>query len=256
VWRPLLVSGLLFSACAKHGDEARGEVRSEVMVAAAASLRGVLPEIALRYERSHPGQKVTMTFGASGELRQEVVGGAPVDVVVFAGASPVDDLVGHGLVEAPSRAVLATNALVLIGPRDGKRKLSFATLTSVPMEEKVAIGDPRSVPAGQYAETALENLHEWDALKGRLVYGSDVSAVLAYARRREVAAAIVYKTELHGITDVEVLDQLGEGLAPRPEVVAGLVKGSRVHAAAAGFLGYLEGPEGRDALVKYGFGAP
>jgi molybdate transport system substrate-binding protein len=251
VWRGLLVSGLLLSGCAKHKDGS-----SELVVAAAASLRGVLPELASAYERAHPGQKVTITFGASGELRQQVVGGAPVDVVVFAGAAPVDDLVGRGLVEAPSRAVVATNELVLIGPKGGKKKLTFATLASIGQDEKVAVGDPRSVPAGQYAETALENLHEWDALKGRLVYGSDVSAVLAYARRGEVAAAIVYKTELHGISDVELLDELGGGLAPRPEVVAGLVAGSHAHAAAAGFLGYLEGAEGREALVKYGFGAP
>jgi molybdate transport system substrate-binding protein len=246
---------LVLCGCSKRSTEAS----SEIVVAAAASLRGVLPEVASTYEKAHAGQKVTISYGASGELRQEVVAGAPVDVVVFAGAAPIDDLVGRGLVVPSSRQTIASNSLVLIGPKGGdgrgKAKPTFATLTAVDSDEKVAVGDPRSVPAGQYAKTALEHLHEWDALSGRLVYGSDVSAVLAYARRGEVVAAIVYKTELHGISDVEVLDELGEGLSPRPEVIVGLVAGP--HAARAGdFARYLGGAETRDALTSYGFGPP
>jgi molybdate transport system substrate-binding protein len=243
---------LLVLGCSKR--PAPGE-REFIVVAAAASLRGVLPAVASAYESSHASQKITMTFGASGELRQQVAAGAPVDVVIFAGAEPVDDLIAKGLVVAASRKVIATNALVLIGPKGGK-PVTFATLVDAQPDEKIAVGDPRSVPAGQYAKTALEHLHEWDSLAGRLVYGSDVSAVLAYARRGEVRAAIVYKTELHGVSDVEVFDTLAPGLAPIPEVVVGLVAGSRVATEASGFLAYLQGPETRSALLEYGFGPP
>jgi molybdate transport system substrate-binding protein len=204
-----------------------------------------------------------MTFGASGDLAQLVSAGAPIDAVVFAGGAPVDDLIRRGLVEAPSREVIATNQLVLIGPKEDRgraaspeSRVTFATLVELPADAKIAVGDPRSVPAGQYAKTALEHLHEWDALEGRLVYASDVSAALIYARRGEVAVAIVYATELHGVSDVDVLDRLAAGLAPRPEVVAGLASGSRVKEAASGFLGYLAGAEARGALAAYGFGPP
>jgi molybdate transport system substrate-binding protein len=253
------LSFILSVSCAKG----RAEPGGEVIVAAAASLRGVLPAIASSYEKTHKGTRVTMTFGASGELAQQVSAGAPVDVVVFAGGAPVEDLIRQGLVDRSSRYVIATNRLVLIGPKGSepgdpseKRKVTFATLALIPTDAKIAVGDPRSVPAGQYAKVALERLHEWDALEGRMVYASDVSAALAYARRGEVLAAIVYETELHGVSDVDVFDTLADGLAPRPEVVAAIASGSHTKEAALGFLRYLEGAETKGALLAYGFGPP
>ncbi len=237
-------------SCAKHSPEP-----VEVVVAAAASLRGVLPGIATSYEASHPRTRITVTYGASGELRQQVVAGAPIDVVAFAGSAPVDDLVARGLADPSTRRVIATNKLVLIGPK-GCPRVTFATLVSEPPEAKIALGDPRSVPAGQYAKAALERLGEWDALEPRLVFGNDVAAVLSYARRGEVVAAVVYKTELHGVSDVDRLDELQEGLAPRAEVVVARISGSRVTEAATGFLDRLEGEETRKAFDEFGFGPP
>ncbi len=246
-----LASSLALASCSKHDPDAP----VEVVVAAAASLRGVLPEIVAAYGKTHVHAHLTTTFGASGELRQQVEAGAPIDLVAFAGAKPVDDLIAEGWAESSSRRVIATNTLVLIGPKGGRR-FTFATLATAEPDDKIAIGDPRSVPAGQYAKTLLEQDHEWEALQGKLVYGGDVSAVLAYARRGEVAAAIVYKTELHGVSDVEVLDELPRGAGPRAEVVVARVTGSHVKDAAADFLAYLEGDETRRELASYGFGAP
>jgi len=250
-WLGLALSLVAFGGCEKEPPHPK----AEVVVAAAASLRTVVPEIASSYEKAHPGVRITATFGASGELRQQVVAGAPIDVVAFAGAEPVDDLIGRGLADPATRGVIATNTLVLIGPK-GCPRVTFSTLSLVPAKDKVAIGDPRSVPAGQYAKAALQRLNEWDAIEPRLVFGSDVSAVLAYARHGEVAAAVVYKTELSGVPDVDLLDELAPGLAPRAEVVVALVTGSRVKEEAAGFLRALEGAEARKVLDAHGFGPP
>jgi molybdate transport system substrate-binding protein len=249
------VAGVALALALGACDKERPAPPVEVVVAAAASLRAVLPEIAASYAKTHPGTQITATFGASGELRQQVVAGAPVDVVAFAGAAPVDDLVASGLAEAASRCVIAVNSLVLIGPK-GCPRVTFARLARVAPGEKIAIGDPRSVPAGQYAKAALERLNEWDEVSPRLVYGSDVAAVLAYARRGEVAAAVVYKTELSGIADVDLLDELAPGLAPRAEVVIALVAGSRHRDAAEGFARELASDEARRVLEAHGFGPP
>jgi molybdate transport system substrate-binding protein len=214
-----------------------------------------MPEIASAYEKAHPGTRITASYGASGELRQQVVAGARVDIVAFAGAAPVDDLVARGLVDPATRRVIATNALVLIGPHGGPRA-TFATLALVAPGEKIAIGDPRSVPAGQYAKAALEQLHEWEAVSPRLVYGSDVSAVLAYARRGEVAAAVVYKTEARGVPEIDVLDELAPGVAPRAEVVVARVKDAESKDAADDFLKVLESAETEKVFEARGFGPP
>lgn len=237
---------LALAACSK------GAPSREITIAAAASLRGVLPELARAYEASHPGVRIAATYGASGDLRKQVEGGAPIDAVLFASAQPVDALVAAHRVDPATRRVVATNQLVLIGPKSA-RQISFATLDTLPPGEVVAIGDPGAVPAGQYARDYLTALGKWPALAGRLVLGGDVAAVLAYARRGEVAAAIVYRTEIRGIADVVVLDEAKGPSAPRPEVVAGVVSGA---GEARDFVGFVASPPGQKILADFGFGAP
>jgi molybdate transport system substrate-binding protein len=233
----------------------RATPSTEVTIAAAASLRAVMPELARAFEASHPGTHVVATFGASGDVKKQVEGGAPIDAVVLAAGRPVDELAARGHVDPASRRVVATNTLVLIGPRGGPA-LTFANLDTLPAGEHVAIGDPGAVPAGDYARTYLTALGKWDALRGRLVLGGDVGAVLAYARRHEVIAAIVYRTEVRGVEDVVVLDEARGPSAPRPEVVGAVVHGARGAALAAEVLGFMTSPDGQRILADFGFGAP
>ncbi|HTJ80976.1 MAG TPA: molybdate ABC transporter substrate-binding protein, partial [Polyangiaceae bacterium] len=222
--RRVFVGALLASTVGCRGSEA-GE--TEVTIAAAASLRGSMPELVDRFHSKRPGVKVAVTYGASGDLQKQVEGGAPIDAVVFAARGPVDELVKKGLVDEGSVAVVAHNTLVLVGPKrrgpDAPPPLTFATLERIGEGDHVAIGDPGAVPAGRYAQTALERLGEWRALQGKIVFGGDVGAVLQYARRGEVVAAVVYATEARGVSDIEVLDVAKGEWAPRPEVVSGIV---------------------------------
>lgn len=233
----------------------KGQTRdTEVMVAVAASLRNVTPELVKVYQEKHPTTKIAATYGASGDLKKQVEGGAPIDGVMFASAKPVDELIKAGRAEASSRRVLATNQLVLIGPL-GSKPVTFATIDAVPEKEKIAIGDPGAVPAGQYARDYLEKLGKWSKIQGRLVLGGDVAAVLAYARRGEVAAAVVYKTEIRGINDVMILDYAGAE-APRVELVAAAVTGAKAGGEAGAFVGFVASPEGQKILKDFGFGPP
>jgi len=249
----MLVFGVLLglAGCVNKG----GAAETEVMLAAAASLRNVLPALTSAYQRQHPGAKIAATYGSSGDLRKQVEGGAPIDAVLFAAAKPLDDLIGSGRVDPATRHVIATNQLVLIGPKGG-HSLTFATLDQVPSSERIAIGDPGSVPAGQYAREALQKLGKWEALQGRLVFGGDVAAVLAYARRGEVAAAIVYRTDARGVPEIETFDAAAGPWAPRAEVVVGVVKEGRAAPQAAAFLAFLTTPEAQRLLNEAAFGPP
>jgi molybdate transport system substrate-binding protein len=251
ILKVLAVATAVLAAACKSGRAAD----TEVMLAVAASLRNVMPELTKAFAERHPGIRIAATYGASGDLRKQVEGGAPIDAVVLANSQPVDELIANGRLDPPSRRVLATNQLVLIGPK-GAKDLTFATLDALPAGERLAIGDPGSVPAGQYARDALKALGKWDALRGRLVFGGDVAAVLAYARRGEVAAAIVYRTETRGIDDVVVLDQAVGPWAPRAEVVAAAVNDSKASLQAHEFIEFVASPEGQRILAASGFGAP
>jgi molybdate transport system substrate-binding protein len=226
----------------------------ELTIASAASLRGVLPSLIEEFQKQHPNVKISAAYGASGDLRKRVADGAPVDAVLLANAKPVDALVASGDVLKETRAVVATNALVLIGPRDAP-PLTFKTVETLPEGDKLAIGDPGAVPAGQYAREAFRKLGKWEALQSRLVFGGNVSGVLAYARRGEVAAAVVYSTEVRGVDDVKVLDRAEGDWAPVPEVVVGVVKGAEHAEQARSFLAFVGGALGGAIFKEHGFGA-
>ncbi|WP_170319345.1 molybdate ABC transporter substrate-binding protein [Polyangium spumosum] len=246
---------LVFVALALVGckREPAGEA-PEVTVAAATSLRKVFPALIEGFGEAQPGARVRATYGASGELARQVEGGAGVDLVVFAARDPIDRLAAGGHVEPNRARVVATNELVLVGPRGGP-KLTFATLaTALPPGEELAIGEPGAVPAGRYAREALSRLGAWEALEGRVVLGGNVAAVLAYVERGEVAAAIVYRTEVPGAKGIEVLDGATGEWAPRPEVWAAVTTKARARAGSEALLDFITSPAGQRILAAYGFG--
>jgi molybdate transport system substrate-binding protein len=213
-----------------------------------------MPEMIEAFRREHGGGEVTVSYGASGKLRQQIEAGAPIDVAVFASAQQVDLLVERGDAVDGTRQVIATNSLVLIGPR-GTAPLTFANIDSAAASEMIAIGEPDSVPAGHYARQALRGLGKWEALQGRLVYGGHVAAVLQYARRGEVAAAVVYSTDAQGVEDIVVLDRATGTWAPRVETVAVAVKGGDETRARA-LLAFLGSEKAREIFASHGFGPP
>ncbi|MDC3961293.1 molybdate ABC transporter substrate-binding protein [Polyangium jinanense] len=245
------LGALVVAGCKREPAEG-----GEVTVAAATSLRKVFPKLSEGYAATHPGVRVSATYGASGELARQIEGGAGVDLVIVAARDPIDRLAAGGHVDAKRARVVATNELVLVGPKGGP-KLTFQTLgTALPSGEKIAIGEPGAVPAGRYAREALEKLGVWKALEGRVVLGGNVAAVLAYVERGEVAAAIVYRTEVPGAAGIEVLDGGKGEWAPRPEVWAAVTTKARarVRADAEALLDFIAGPEGQRILASYGFG--
>ena len=239
------VLALLLGACVGGASTSDAPTAT---VAAAASLRTVMPALLEAW-----GSHATVTYGASGTLRRQVESGAPIDVVVFASATPVDDLIANGLAAASSRTRVATNELVLIRPAALDTDLTWRTLGSLPEGEKLAIGEPAAVPAGRYTKEALQGLGSWDALQDRIVFGGDVAMVLAYARRGEVATAAVYATDAQGLDDVVVLDRAGWDGAPLPEVVAAATSET---ASGRSFLAFLDTPSARTVFKAHGFGAP
>lgn len=237
-------------ACSSSEESAQPPV-----IGAAASLRHVLPVLLTEFrERSGVGT-VHVSYAASGVLRNQVIAGAPMDAVIFANDATLDDLIARGIVDPESRRVVARNSLVLIAP-PGSPRLTFGTLGEAATGERIAVGDPESVPAGNYAREALRGLGTWDALKPRFVYAQDVAGVLAYVRRGEVAAGIVYGTETRGIDDVVVLDRAEGPWAPTPVVVAGVVSGTAYADLTRDLLAFLTSERGQEILSHAGFASP
>lgn len=226
--------------------------RSTVLtVSAAASLTDAIQEIETVYRHGHPGVDVRNNFGSSGTLAREIEQGAPVDVFISAAAKPMDDLHARGLIATGSRRNLLRNTLVLIAPRDSQLG-SFQQLADASVRT-IALGDPASVPAGQYGQQTLASLHLLEGLRSRLVLAKDVRQVLAYVETGNADAGIVYSTDALVSSGIRVVATAPEDTHDPIVYPAAAIASGRHEDAARGLVEYLNSPEARAIFVKHGF---
>jgi molybdate transport system substrate-binding protein len=232
-------------------------VRAETLrVGAAISLKDALGEIAQRYEAAS-GDKIELSYGSSGQIAAQIRGGAELDLVISAAAKQIDELEKEKLVDANSRKVVAGNTLVLIVPADAKAApRSFAALGEASVT-RIAVAEPKTVPAGAYADQVFKALKISDAVFDKLVYGTNVRQVLSYVERGEVSAGVVYATDARQSGDKVKVVATADETAHEPIVYpAAIVSVSRKREAAARFLAYLGDAAAREVLRNKGFALP
>ena len=228
----------------------------EITVSAAISLKNAFEEIGKGYEANNRGTKVVFNFGASGDLMRQIEGGAPVDVFASAAQKDMDEAGKKGLISPGSRINFASNSVVLVVPANTKVKItSFEDLKSGSIK-KIAIGNPRTVPAGRYAEEVFAYYKIIDAIKDKFIYTENVRQVLDYVARGEVDAGVVYSTDASvRAKDVKIAATAPEaGHKPVVYPIA-LVNATKNKKAAEEFILLVASPEGKSILGKYGFKA-
>jgi molybdate transport system substrate-binding protein len=143
------------------------------------------------------------------------------------------------------------NDLVLVVPKDSNNGIkTFEDLTKA---DKVALGTPASVPAGQYGMETLEKLNVWKAIEGKVVYGKDVRQVLTYVETNNVDAGIVYKTDALTSQKVKVVAAAKESTHDPIIYPVGVIKNSTHPKEAQLFYDYLQNEQSMKTLEKYGF---
>ena len=230
-----------------------------ITVSAAISLKESLEQVGRDFH-ARTGDDVRFNFDASGRLEQQIEQGAPVDAFVSAADAEVDDLTRGGQADPATRHVVAGNTLVLVVPPDatpnstaGPTSLAdLATTTG-----KIAAGDPKSVPAGHYAQQTLAAMKLTAAVAPRLVLGQNVRQVLTYVERGEVSAGLVYGTDAKQAGDaVKVVATADPATHDPIEYPAVVIAASTHPAAAKRFVDYLSTPPARAVLVAHGFTVP
>lgn len=225
---------------------------NELTISAAASLKGALEEIQPIYEQKNPETKLVYNFGASGSLQQQIEQGAPVDIFFSAAAKQMDGLESGNLILPETRRDLLTNELVLIAPTNLTTVASFEDLTNAKVQ-KIAIGDPGSVPVGQYAEETLKFYGILEEIKDRLVYGTNVTQVLTYVESGNVDAGIVFLTDAKTTEKVKIVSTAPpESHSPIVYPIA-VIKDSKQPEIAKEFIDFLASSEGQTVFTKYGF---
>ena len=227
---------------------------TEILVAAAASLKNAYEEELIpMFEEQYPGVTVKGTYDSSGKLQTQIEEGLEADVFMSAAKKQMKALDEEGMIDSDSIVDLLENKIVLIVPTGSDKGIqSFEDIVKA---DSIALGDPASVPAGQYSEEALTNLGLWDQIQDKTSFGTNVTEVLNQVAAGSADAGIVYATDAASMADqVEVVAEAPEGsLKTRVIYPVAVVKDSANAEVAANFVEFLTTNEAMKVFEAYGF---
>lgn len=234
--------------------EAASGQETEILVAAAASLKNAYEEELIpMFQDKYPGVTVKGTYDSSGKLQTQIEEGLEADVFMSAATKQMTALDGEGMIASDTITNLLENKIVLIVPAGSGSGL--ARFEDIEKAESIALGDPASVPAGQYAEEALTSLGIWDKIQDKVSFGTNVTEVLNQVAAASADAGIVYATDAASMADqVQVVAEAPEGsLAKKVIYPVAVVKNTANEEAAKNFVEFLKTDEAMKVFESYGF---
>jgi len=225
---------------------------AEITVFAAASLTDSLKEISAYYEKE-TGDKVLFNFGASSLLARQIREGATADVFFSADEARMNDLEAQGLVARETRKSRLSNSIVIIVTADNPIRIQSARDLTGPGIKRIALADPKTVPAGVYARDYLEKQKLWPLIEPKVIPTDNVRAALAAVESGNVEAGMVYKTDAAISKKVKVALEIPANEGPAISYPMAVLKEARAPGAARRFLGYLDSEEAGRVFQKFGF---
>jgi len=232
---------------------APGAAPPTLTVFAAADLAFAFRELVPRFEQV-AGVKVTLVLGSTGNLAKQVEHGAPADVFFAANQTFVDDLLAKGVLLEETRALYAQGRIVLATARAAGPKLTALSQLLEPRVRRVAIANPAHAPYGRAAEEALRASGVWDAVKPKLVYGENIRQALQFVESGAAEAGIV-ALSVASVPAIEWV-AIDPALHGRLDQAAAVVRRSARPELGAAFIQFVNGPEGRATMTRYGFLLP
>ncbi len=229
------------------------QANSRLVVSAAASLTDALKEVSQIYNQTQSNVTLRYNFASSGALQQQIKNGAPADIFISAAEKQMDTLQQKNLIEPASRRNLLTNRLVLVVPNSASGIMNLQSLKDMRVK-RIAIGNPRSVPAGQYSEAALKKQGLWNFLQPKFVLANTVRQVLQFVESGNVQAGLVYATDAKTSSKVKVVQVISANLHTPIVYPIALVKRSKNQTSARSFIQFLSSNHAKRIFQKYGFG--
>lgn len=223
-----------------------------ITVAAASDLRVAFEELGEQLH-AETGLEVTFSFGSSGQLREQILNGAPFDVFASANVEFVDDVISAGCGDPATKTDYAFGRLVLWTPPGGVAPSTVADLAD-PSYRRIAIANPDHAPYGKAAEQALARAGVLDAVGGRLVFGENIADTLRIAQSGNADVGLVARSLTigdgrdHALVPEDLHDPLRQALV----VTA---TGDR-RAPARAFAAFVGSDAGRRIMARYGFALP
>jgi len=245
----LLLLGFLLAPASASAEE--------MVLSVAVSMKEAVEEVGRTFASSRPGLVLRYNFGSSGDLQKQIEAGAPVDIFISAAQRQMEELEKGGFIVPASRRVFARNVLIVIKPADSRIDITRPGDLLDARVRRIVIGNPKTVPVGQYSEESLRALGLWERVQPKLVFSENVRQALDYVVRGEADAGFVYSTDA-----ATRAANVKEAFRPpedtyRPVVYpAAVVATSRQRALAQSFLDLLTGRDGQATLARLGFQPP
>lgn len=241
----LLLSGAILIGCGQKESK-------ELLIGAAASLEPALEEIKGLYVQENPEAMLSFTYASSGDLEEQIRQGAPINIFISAAQKQMDALEEDGLIDPESREDLLTNEIVLVVPKDST--LGITDFDDITKAGTIAIGDPESVPAGQYSKEIFDGLGIWDEVLSKATLGKSVTEVLSWVSSGNAEAGIVYQTDAALSDEVTVATTAPDDSYTQPIYPAAITSSTENNDSAEDFLVFLDSEDAERVFIDYGFG--
>jgi molybdate transport system substrate-binding protein len=253
ITRPLTVLVLLTTVAA-----AAPAAADPIRVAAAADLQAVLPSIASQFEQ-RSGDRVTLTFGSSGNFFTQIQNGAPFDVFMSADIDYPRRLERAGLVEPGHLYEYATGRIVLWTRRDSGVDLRAGlAVLATPRVRHIAIANPDHAPYGRAAVAALRHERLYEQVQTKLVRGENISQAAQFVQsgNADVGVVALSLALSPALASAGSYAEIPAGMYPPIEQAAVVLAGAQNKVAARRFLEFLKTAETVRLLESFGFVLP
>lgn len=229
------------------------DIAGTVTLAAAASLeKSFTEQLIPMFEAQYPSVTVEGTYDSSGKLQSQIEAGADVDIFFSAALKQMTALQEEGYIADDASVDLLENKIVLIVPAGAEE--GYSSFEDIVNADMVAIGDPESVPAGQYGKEALENLNLWSEVENKLSLGTNVTEVLNWVAEGSANAGIVYATDAASMADkVSVVAEAPEGSVSKVIYPVAELTETKNKDAADAFMEFLQTEEALKVFEEAGF---
>jgi molybdate transport system substrate-binding protein len=245
---------IALTACTSGLFNPKPALKTKLLISAAASLKDVLNKLEPLFEQRDRSIEAAYNFASSGALQQQIEQGAPADIMISAASKQMDALEKKGLILQETRRNLLTNRLVLIVPNRSELGIVGFQQLAEDRVKRIAIAEPNSVPAGQYAQELFRNLGILATLQPKFVLGNSVRNVLAAVESGNADAGVVYATDAKLSQQVKAVATASPKLhAPIVYPIA-VLKRSQQPMAARAYAKFLQSDQAIAVFKQYGFG--
>ncbi|WP_454852783.1 molybdate ABC transporter substrate-binding protein [Rhizobium binxianense] len=253
-WMKLMTAAISAAWLGAMAPAAPAVAADKVTVLAAASLKDALDAANAAWMKES-GKEAVASYAASGALAKQIENAAPADIFISADLDWMDYVARKNLIKSDTRSNLLGNRIVLVAAKDTVKPVDIKQgfdLAGLLGDGKLAMGEPRSVPAGKYGMAALEKLGVWKSVEAKVAGAESVRAALALVSRGEAPYGIVYQTDAAADKGVAIAGTFPEDSHP-PIIYPVAILAESKNPDAAAYLDFLKSDKAAPFFTAQGF---